>query len=115
MRVVFTGPAVGLDGKPILRDDLIKACAEAGHTVMNAVDKNVNVLVASRFDTVKAKNAAKLGIELQTYKHFLTDLLIELGHDIPAADKSKSKGNPYIDGEGALAAEEHKGGYGEGM
>lgn len=83
MNVVLTGAAFDRTGRSILRADLIAACKEKQINVQTRVDAKTHVLVASREDTVKAKNAAKRGIGVMDYptfiKTFLGDEVAETG------------------------------------
>lgn len=87
MRVVFTGPATGLVGERILREDLTEWANDAGHVVMAKIDKTVDLLVASRGDTVKAKTAEKLGVKVIPYYEFVGMLQQAGVQMIPAATK----------------------------
>jgi hypothetical protein len=94
-RVVFTGPATDKQGRPIVRKDLIQAASEAGLEVSNKIDAGVELLVASRTDTVKAKSAAASGIAVVDYAAFvsmLEALGVEIKHSGAAPDK-------YVDAE----------------
>jgi hypothetical protein len=71
MKVVFTGPAVDNAGHSITRDNLTLACKKAGVTVQTAVRQDTELLVASRKDTVKAKNAGATGLTVLTYPEFI--------------------------------------------
>src|ERR1019366_9278931 len=92
MQVVFTGPATGLNGESIVRDDLITACAVAGISVVKVVKPGV-ILVASRKDTVKAKAALSAGCAVLTYAEFIgalkqVDVMVE---------KTGAEPNKYTD------------------
>lgn len=71
--VVFTGPAHDHAGHPIVRKDLITACAKAQIEVWNKVAPGC-VLVAARDDTVKAKAAKQMGVTVMPYVKFLAVL-----------------------------------------
>lgn len=67
--VVFTGPAK-FNGEVVLRADLTAAAVKAGYTVRDKVDGTVQLLVASRTDTVKAAHAKKMGVQVIDYQLF---------------------------------------------
>jgi hypothetical protein len=71
MKVVFTGPAVDNAGRAIARDNLTLACKKAGVTVQTAVRPDTELLVASRKDTVKAKEAGATGLTVLAYPEFI--------------------------------------------
>lgn len=74
INVVFTGPASDAENSPILRADLTAAAVEAGMTVQRAVRADTHMLVASRVDTVKAREAAHRGLVVVSYPTFLAML-----------------------------------------
>jgi len=91
-KVVFTGPATDLSGKPILRDNLVKACGRVpGLEVQKSVRRDTTLLVASRHDTVKAKAASSRGIPVMTYPQFIGTYLRGI------AIESGGEANPYTD------------------
>jgi hypothetical protein len=87
--VVLTGPAHDAMGQPILRADLIEAAQAAGHASMQ---HGVELLVASRTDTVKALKAAQGGIPVVDYPTFLAGLAKP-----PTAGKSRYKPDIWAD------------------
>ena len=92
MNVVFTGPAFDSDGNSIVRADLTYACiCKGGITVQDRVDGMTEALVASRSDTVKAKNAVLRGLKVMTYPQFITRFL----DGVPISNKGKP--NKYVD------------------
>lgn len=92
MQVVFTGPAK-INGQHVLRVDITDAASKAGCVIRGKIEPGVDVLVASRDDTVKAKNAAKLGVEVMTYDEF-AGILGKLGVAIVC---SGAEPDPYVD------------------
>ena len=95
MNIVFTGAAVGSDGHPIKREDIIKASKMAGFHVQAKVDALTDILVASRDDTVKAKNATAGGVAVVTYVQWFTTLAkrgVEIGDFI-----TEGPGNAWTD------------------
>ena len=67
MNVVFTGPAFDSSGNSVVRHDLTYACiCKGGITVQDRVDGMTEAVVASRSDTVKAKNAVLRGLKVMT-------------------------------------------------
>ena len=92
MNVVFTGPAIDGNGNSIIRSDLSYACIVKGNiAVQSSVRGDTDCLVASRKDTVKAKNASMRGIAVFTYPAFIARFL--KGVDI----KTGGKPNKYVD------------------
>ena len=76
LNIVFTGPAVDNSGNSVVRANLIAACAKKGNiNVQPAVRQGVNMLVASRTDTMKAKAAAARGLAVFTYPEFIAKFL----------------------------------------
>lgn len=67
--VVFTGPAK-FNGVSVVRADLTAAAVLAGYTIRDRIDSTVQLLVASRTDTVKAKKAEAMGIAVIDYQLF---------------------------------------------
>lgn len=94
MNIVLTGAASYPNGKTILRADLVAACKKADIKVQTAVEFTTNILVASRHDTVKAKNAKNLGVQVIDYAE-LIDLLGEMGVKI---ESTGAQPDPYVDG-----------------
>lgn len=92
VKIAFTGPAKYC-GYAVNREDINDAAVKAGFIVRDKVDSQVDMLVASRTDTVKAINAAKTGIDVVTYQQF-GDILHSLGVVIVASGKPV---NPYTD------------------
>lgn len=90
MKVVFTGAATDIYGGQLKRADLIAACQIAGIDVMPRIEKGVDMLVASRHDTIKAKRAKALGIPVCSYEEFLTE------HKIPVVH-GDGEVNPFTD------------------
>jgi D-hexose-6-phosphate mutarotase len=90
--VVLTGPAHDAMGQPILRADLIEAAQAAGHVVFASMQHGVELLVASRTDTVKALKAAQGGIPVVDYPTFLAGLAKP-----PTAGKSRYKPDIWAD------------------
>lgn len=78
--VVFTGPAVDAQQKLILRADLIAQATALGWNVQKSVQGTTEMLVASRFDTVKAAKAKARGLIVVTYPEFLAGI-----GDVPAS------------------------------
>ena len=76
LRVVFTGPAYGLSGEPILRADLKAAAQALGMVVQDNFSVGTDLLVASRSDTVKAAKAASRGIKVMSYPTFLSSFKV---------------------------------------
>lgn len=68
--IVFTGAAT-FKGQPVLRKNLIKFAEDRGLTIKTTVTANTTYLVASRTDTVKAKAAKRLGVNVMTYDDFI--------------------------------------------
>jgi hypothetical protein len=92
MNVVFTGPAFDSNGHSIVRSELAYACLCKGNlSVQSSVRGDTDVLVASRTDTVKAKNASLRGIAVFTYPEFIAKFL----QDVPI--KLGGKPNHYTD------------------
>ncbi len=84
LNVVFTGPAFDNAGQSVVRESLIAACQKKGTiNVLPRVTSGTSLLVASRKDTSKARNAADRGIPVMTYPEFITrylgDVTIEKG------------------------------------
>ncbi|CAA2141432.1 hypothetical protein [Hyphomicrobium sp. ghe19] len=99
MRVCFTGPAMDGNGKSINRADLIDACHEFDLIVHSSVRTDTELLVASRTDTTKAKNAAKRGVKVIGYPEFINRVLG--GTEI----KSSGRLNLFTDYAKSLASE----------
>ena len=92
MNVVFTGPAVDGNGCSLVRSALAYACLQKGNLrVQNSVQRDTDVLVASRVDTVKAKKASERGMAVFTYPEFINRFL--KGVDLPTGGKP----NKYAD------------------
>lgn len=70
-RIVFTGQAMDAEGNVILRADLIEAAQAIGLTVYKNWEPGVDILVASRDDTMKAKRAQKSGTPVWSYPRFI--------------------------------------------
>src|SRR4051812_45268548 len=69
--VVFTGAGTHpRTGAQILRDHWYAMARHLGWNVQDKIDHNTTFLVASRFDTVKAKRARALGVEIMEYRDF---------------------------------------------
>lgn len=75
MKVVFTGAAMNPDGSNVVRAALQSACAELGMVMQKSVQKDTELLVASRTDTVKAMAAEQRGIKVMSYPDFITKYL----------------------------------------
>src|SRR5271157_5732304 len=76
MNLVFTGPAFDNGGHGVVRADLIAACKATGKfNVQSFVRADTDLLVASRTDTVKAKNAKERGLEVLSYPQFIRSFL----------------------------------------
>lgn len=73
MYIVFTGRCPGGTGR-ISRTDLFRLCRHIGHTPQSAIDSRTQLLVASRYDTAKARSARDRGIGIMTYNVFLFTL-----------------------------------------
>jgi NAD-dependent DNA ligase len=93
MQVVLTGPATGINGEAILRDDLVAACKKANIAVVSAVKPGVMFLVASRKDTKKAHAALAMGVAVITYPEMIGALL-KVGVTVT---KSGAAPNPFTD------------------
>ena len=76
LRVCFTGPAYGLAGEPILRQDLKLAAQALGMVVQDNFSIGTDLLVASRSDTAKAAKAASRGIPVMGYQTFLSSFQV---------------------------------------
>ena len=86
MKVVFTGPAINGNGHSVLRATLAYACLQKGNLrVQNSVQRDTDILVASRKDTVKAKKASDAGLAVFTYPEFIARFL--KGIDTPTGGK----------------------------
>lgn len=72
--VVFTGPAKLKSGTVIVREALKRATEAAGMRMGTAIKGDTAYLVASRTDTVKARNAEKSGLMVLTYDQFVKHL-----------------------------------------
>lgn len=71
--IVFTGPAIDLNGQAILRASLVAACQFTGRfNVQSAVTATTDFLIASRADTTKAKKALERGVTVLTYPEFIS-------------------------------------------
>lgn len=93
--VVFTGPAFDNHGRAVLRANLIAASEASGRfRVQSAVTAATQILVASRTDTVKAKKAAALGVEVMTYPEFIGRELAGVDLKIGVTPNAYS---PYVD------------------
>lgn len=112
--VCFTGQAVEHSGQLILRDDLIVASQKAGFVVYRNFQVDTKLVVASRTDTVKAKNAVAKGIPVITYPEFLEILA---GHgEIPAlAKNSTTAPNHYADPEAKARIPQNEAYFGIGF
>ena len=76
VNVVFTGPAFDASGNSVVRADLIAACSVKGNlSVQKAVRPDTDVLVASRYDTTKARAARQRGLAVLDYGEFITNFL----------------------------------------
>jgi len=76
VNVVFTGPAFDASGNTVVRSDLIAACSVRGNlSVQKAVRPDTDVLVASRYDTTKARAARQRGIAVLGYDEFIENFL----------------------------------------
>lgn len=75
MNVVFTGPAFDSQGNSIVRSELSYACLLRGIAVQASVRGDTQMVVASRCDTVKAKNASIRGLKVMTYPEFIDSFL----------------------------------------
>lgn len=73
VRIVLTGKATDHVGNFIDRDTLTQWLTSKGHMVCGKVDHYTDVLVASRVDTVKAREAANRGITVKSYTQFLAE------------------------------------------
>ena len=71
LTVVFTGPASDALGPAIVSANLIAACELLGMAVQPAVKSDTTLVVASLTDTVKAKAAAKRGVNVMTNPEFM--------------------------------------------
>lgn len=69
MKIVFTGKGE-INGALVSRASWYAAAEQQGHEVQQAVDKHTELLVASRTDTIKAREAERLGIGVITYDQF---------------------------------------------
>ncbi|MBS7812389.1 BRCT domain-containing protein [Roseococcus pinisoli] len=72
--VVLTGPAVTANGDVVLRADLISQATKLGWNIQKSVQATTEMLVASRADTVKAREAKERGIIVVTYAEFLAQI-----------------------------------------
>jgi uncharacterized protein YutE (UPF0331/DUF86 family) len=102
--IVFTGPATDHEGKKVLRDQLKKAAESAGFRVLPAMTRNVQYLIASRTDTVKAGWAKVNGTTVVDYPTFI-DILRKLGVDPLKYD---GKVHPIVDTMPAQTVTEDK-------
>lgn len=92
MRVVLTGPARDAQGNPVLRADLVEKAKAAGLFVQTEFGPDTQLVVASRFDTLKAQGAAKAGIPMVGYAEF-----IQLLGGVPQAAKSRHTPSKWVD------------------
>lgn len=95
MNVVLTGPAKDGQGNAIVRADLVAALAKVGISVRSKVDLTTDYLVASRTDTVKAKTAQSLGVEVLTYPQLITLALAQGDFKIEKIGTP----DPYVDAD----------------
>lgn len=68
--VVFTG-AAEVGGRKILRADLARMAARAGWAVCDKVHRGLTYLACSRTDTIKARDASRMGVECITYPRLM--------------------------------------------
>jgi NAD-dependent DNA ligase len=73
--ICFTGPAHKSDGSPVLRADLKKAAERNGMRVRASFTMDCDMLVASRFDTTKARKAMERGKRVMDYGSFIEQFL----------------------------------------
>jgi hypothetical protein len=79
LKVCFTGPGYTADGQAVVRSALSQACINAGVAMIRPkVEVDTDILVASRTDTVKAKNAALIGVTVMTYPEFISQFLADV-------------------------------------
>lgn len=93
--VCFTGSG-NLPGHAITRPDWERAAATMGWSVSKSA-KSCDVLVASRDDTVKAKNARSSGKTIMTYEEFAGECYMSGIRFIGGAPTSEytQPGSPY--------------------
>lgn len=96
LNVVFTGPAFGVDGQSIIRRNLVAACEGTGVIrVMQSVGTTTDLLVASRKDTSKARNALKNDLPVMTYSEFILQYLVGVSiPDVGTPDKYTDAAKP---------------------
>ncbi len=85
LTLCFTGPAVDHRGNSVLRADLKARAEDFGFVVKGSVTQAVQVLVASRIDTVKARKAKDRGMIVITYPDFIQQ---SLGGSVPHQEGS---------------------------
>ena len=90
MNVVFTGAARDKYGQTVLRANLIKQAQQSGFRVQPSVNSETQFLVASRFDTVKSRQAQQRGLTVLTYSTFIA----MLGGSVPEVSK---KSDSFVD------------------
>lgn len=79
MKVVFTGKGE-INGALISRASWYAAAEQKGYEVQQAVDRHTELLVSSRTDTIKAREAERLGVSVITYDQFRD--MLNLGEDV---------------------------------
>jgi hypothetical protein len=99
--VVFTGPATLPTGRPVLRADLVALANKNGLVVQSSVRASTQLLVAARFNTVKARAALDRGLRVTSYAAFIA----ALGGEVPSTGATP---DVNVDAKSAVLAYEQK-------